>query len=107
VEKNNSFPVLEIHMGEKLWDFDHYNNSADSDRLEASEKRYYSYRFKYFIRILFDDDNTGEAWWNGLEGESHAHDYVGVVVRRGYCWHGKHSKICYWPYPSNKRKANP
>ncbi len=42
--------------------------------------------------------NGFEAYWNGYEHESHAHERLGRVVKRGSCFVNRnHSvRICAW-----------
>ncbi|ACA20528.1 conserved hypothetical protein [Methylobacterium sp. 4-46] len=48
--------------------------------------------------IVSIDGRTGraEAFWNGVERASHAHDPLGNVVRQGGCWVNDRARVCAW-----------
>ena len=54
-------------------------------------------RSRYFAMVNIDEsDGTALAYWNGVEGASHAHDDLGTVIRRGGCWVNNRAKVCAW-----------
>jgi hypothetical protein len=34
------------------------------------------------------------GYWNGVAGEDHAHESLGVLIRQGACWSNARAKIC-------------
>lgn len=52
---------------------------------------------EYFATVDIDAASGGaQAFWNGLEAESHAHNPLGDVVRQGGCWVDANGRICAW-----------
>ncbi len=45
----------------------------------------------YFAYVM---DDGLRAFWNGKDGDSHAHDDLGVVTLSGQCWQNASAKIC-------------
>ncbi|MDH3031446.1 hypothetical protein [Methylobacterium fujisawaense] len=61
----------------------------------AGERR----RSRYFAMVnINESDGTALAYWNGVDAESHAHDDLGTVVRRGGCWVNSRAKVCAWKH---------
>jgi len=54
-----------------------------------------STRAKHFA-IVNVGPVKGQAigYWNGVAGESHAHEELGRLTRHGACWRNKRAKIC-------------
>ena len=50
----------------------------------------------YFV-YLFPEGDVAEAFWNGVERESHAHTPLGTLTRGGDCWTGADAKVCAYP----------
>lgn len=49
-----------------------------------------------FVHLILNDDRkTAQAYWNGGDGASHAHDDLGIMRRIGKCWMGGHSSVCF------------
>lgn len=54
-------------------------------------------RSKYFAAVTVEP-GTGRATgvWNGAAAESHAHDDLGTLTRRGACWRNERATVCAW-----------
>lgn len=54
-------------------------------------------RSRYFAYVNIDPaTRKADASWNGVAGESHAHDPLGTVTHKGGCWINAHTKVCAW-----------
>jgi hypothetical protein len=55
-------------------------------------------RAQYFAVVFLSKDTPGlaEGWWNGRDGESHAHTPLGNLSRQGGCWTNARVKVCAW-----------
>lgn len=52
-------------------------------------------RSRYFAYVNIDaNEGVARGYWNGEEGESHAHWELGTLVRQGACWVNDHAKVC-------------
>ena len=52
-------------------------------------------RARYFAMVEVDR-RQAEGFWNGSEQGSHAHDRLGMLVRRGACWQNRRARVCAW-----------
>ena len=53
-------------------------------------------RGAYFISLNIQDMNTVDASWNDPDGESHAHDAIGVMVKRDpSCYRNEIAMLCF------------
>lgn len=50
----------------------------------------------FAVVSINESSGTAEAYWNGPDRESHAHDPLGAVVRRGGCWVNDTARVCAW-----------
>lgn len=50
----------------------------------------------YFAYVNLDSTTPGSATgsWNGKEAESHAHDTLGTLTRKGACWSNARATVC-------------
>ncbi|KLK94144.1 hypothetical protein AA309_05450 [Microvirga vignae] len=54
-------------------------------------------REKYFAFVQVDPETgMGSGYWNGVEAESHAHEDLGTLVRKGACWVNDRARVCAW-----------
>jgi hypothetical protein len=54
-------------------------------------------RSKYFAFVDVDrSTGLGHGYWNGVDGEGHAHEDLGVLNKKGACWQSARAKICAW-----------
>jgi hypothetical protein len=53
-------------------------------------------RSKYFAFVNIKPDKVAQGYWNGVEGESHAQEDLGTLVRQGACWVNKRARVCAW-----------
>jgi hypothetical protein len=54
-------------------------------------------RSKYFAYVQVDHAmDSGQGYWNGLEAESHAHEDLGMLKKKGACWQNARARICAW-----------
>jgi hypothetical protein len=52
-------------------------------------------RSKYFAYVDVDQSSgSGHGYWNGVAAESHAHEDLGELKKRGACWRNKRARIC-------------
>jgi hypothetical protein len=54
-------------------------------------------RSKYFAAVTVEP-GAGRATgvWNGVTAESHAHEDLGTLTRRGACWSNARATVCAW-----------
>ncbi|MDE4914779.1 hypothetical protein [Methylobacterium sp. 092160098-2] len=65
-------------------------------------------RHPYFATLDIDSDSGGaQAFWNGVDAESHAHDRLGTVVRQGGCWVNADARVCAWRPGTRPRSEAP
>lgn len=63
---------------------------------------------EYFATVDIDAASGGaQAFWNGAEAESHAHDPLGDVVRQGGCWVNAKARVCAWRPGTRPRAEAP
>ncbi len=49
----------------------------------------------YFATVQLNKDaGTAAGFWNGKEAESHAHDDLGTLTRKGACWSNSRAAVC-------------
>src|SRR4051812_48379533 len=55
-------------------------------------------RSEHFAYVALDGGANAAAigYWNGIEAESHAHEALGTLKRKGACWSNRHARICAW-----------
>ena len=54
-------------------------------------------RAKYFAYVDLAPGAGGAAgYWNGPDGESHAHYELGPLSRQGGCWVNDAARVCAW-----------
>jgi hypothetical protein len=52
---------------------------------------------RYFAYVNLNGDGTAEGSWNGVQAESHAHESLGTLRRRGgACWANARARVCAW-----------
>lgn len=51
---------------------------------------------KHFAYVYVEGDGKASAHWNGILGESRAHDPLGTLARDGACWSNATAKLCAW-----------
>lgn len=49
----------------------------------------------YFAYVEINE-GVARGFWNGPVAESHAHEPLGPLTRRGACWVNKDAKVCAW-----------
>ena len=50
---------------------------------------------RYFAYVSVNKaDGRAIGYWNGVDAESHAHDNLGYLVRKGGCWSNDRAAIC-------------
>lgn len=61
---------------------------------------------KYFAFVNIDPEKgVARGYWNGVEAESHAHEDLGILVRKGACWENKRAKVCAWRLKNGQRSS--
>jgi hypothetical protein len=50
----------------------------------------------YFAYVFADYSSGDNAYWNGEQGASHAHESLGRLNRRAACWVNSFAKVCAW-----------
>jgi hypothetical protein len=53
-------------------------------------------RSEHFAYVSLDGAGIARGSWNGVDAESHAHDELGTLVRKGACWQNARARICAW-----------
>lgn len=53
---------------------------------------------KFFLSLEMDGDRA-KGYWNGSNAESHAHDSLGSMSRKGDCWINKSAVVCVFKNP--------
>ena len=54
-------------------------------------------RSKHFAYVTLDSEpGKASGYWNGTEGDDHAHEALGSLKRRGACWSNSSAKVCAW-----------
>jgi hypothetical protein len=57
-------------------------------------------RSEHFAYVALDGGaDAAVGYWNGIEAESHAHEALGRLKRKGACWSNRHARICAWRRP--------
>lgn len=52
-------------------------------------------RDRYFAMVEIDPSaGTAVGYWNGVDGESHAGDNLGNLIRQGACWVNNRARVC-------------
>lgn len=52
-------------------------------------------RSKYFASVDIDSaTGVAHGMWNGKDADSHAHDDLGALKRKGACWVNQRAKVC-------------
>lgn len=62
--------------------------------------------FHFAIVNLDEDKGAATAHWNGRVRESHAHEQLGQVRRRGACWENAEARICAWRLGTRPRVSS-
>jgi hypothetical protein len=67
--------------------------SGGSFKVGVGEKS----RSEYFAYIeLGAEPRKARGYWNGVDGDDHAHEELGSLNRRGACWSNSNAKVCAW-----------
>ncbi len=54
-------------------------------------------RSEFFAYVsLTPTSGVAAGYWNGPEGESHAHYELGALRREGACWANGNARVCAW-----------
>ncbi len=54
-------------------------------------------RSEHFAYVVLNSEpRKGRGYWNGVDGEDHAHEDLGVLKRKGACWSNANAKVCAW-----------
>lgn len=56
--------------------------------------RSYESHTPYFVYVNPDWAGGYEGYWNSRRAESHAHDRLGILKQRGFCWFNDATEIC-------------
>ena len=51
---------------------------------------------RMFVYLNMNGDGTGQGYWPGPEGGTHAHDNLGILRRDGACWINDEVAVCAW-----------